>query len=324
MPEDEISEEELNKLDKLDFHKALFLLRTLYRKMLDVLEVFCTGGYFNVRNEVINFYYVLFKETVNQILEMKGFEDLKKEVPELFDSLIGDIEEADMEWEYGYSQMAYKFLGKIENLYIKSGTKSFKLPQALENKLKESNKAIASHIEYEKKLWERTEKSLDKMKKDFDWGDTSKKVGESLQKHPERTINEATPIRIIEMPELKIKGLEKLPQKKKKQTRESILYLNKAGDLYREPKEKYSYLMSESEGRHKIVRYFVENKIYDYYPTRELSTALEKDEISLMKEIGKINNIIQTKLKIKDKILDGKRGSGYRINPKYKIILKNE
>jgi len=175
----EISEEELNNLDKLDFHKALFLLRTLYKKMLNVLEAFCTGGYFNVRNETLNFYYVLFKETINQVLEIKGFEDLKKGMPELFDSLIGNIEEADIEWEYGYSQMAYKFLGEIENLYIKSGTKNFKLPQVLENKLKESDNAITSHIEYEKKLWGRTEKSLDKMKKDFDWGNSSKKVNQT-------------------------------------------------------------------------------------------------------------------------------------------------
>jgi len=144
-------------------------------------------------------------------------------------------------------------------------------------------------------------------------------------------IKEPFPIRIVG--ETEIKGLEKRleaiaktkrEEKKKKQVKGNILCLNKAGDLYKEPKERFCYPMSESEGRHKIVRYFVENKIYDYYPTRELSTALEKDEISLMKEIGKINSIIQTKLKIKDKILDGKRGSGYRINPKYKIILKNE
>jgi len=49
--ESSIESEELN-LDKLDFHKALFLLRTLYRKMLDMLEAFCARGYFTFRNEV--------------------------------------------------------------------------------------------------------------------------------------------------------------------------------------------------------------------------------------------------------------------------------
>ena len=162
-----------------------------------------------------------------------------------------------------------------------------------------------------------------------------KKIKSRIEKRKEEETNQTTkdkefipikeplPIEITKIPDIKIKGLEKLPKREKKQIQENVLYLNRVGDFYREPKEKHCYPMSESEGRHKIVRYFVENKIYDYYPTRELAIALEKDETSLMKEIGKINTIIQTKLKIKGKILDGKRGSGYRINPNYKIILKN-
>jgi len=173
--------------------------------------------------------------------------------------------------------------------------------------------------------------------------ETLKEIKARIEKRKKEQVNQISdnkefiptkepfPIRIVGETEIKglEKGLEKLvkiqkQEKKEKQTKETTLYLNQNGDLYKEPKERYRYPMSESEGRHKIVRYFVENKIYNYYPTPELATALEKDETLLMKEIGKINTIIQTKLKLKDKILDGKRGSGYRINPNYKIILKNE
>ena len=139
-----------------------------------------------------------------------------------------------------------------------------------------------------------------------------------------RKPSEPVAIKIIEMPELKIRGLESSQKKAKRQTREDVLLLNKVGDLYREPKAKYCYPMSEAEGRHRIVRYFVENKLHQYYPTSEIARTLEKDEASLMKEIGKINASAQAKLKLKGgSILESKRGSGYRINPNYKITLKD-
>jgi len=131
-------------------------------------------------------------------------------------------------------------------------------------------------------------------------------------------------IEITKIPDLRVQGLEKFSEKAKKQTKGNILFLNKSGDLYQEPKAKYCYPMSEAEGRHRIVRYFVENKLHQYYPTSEIARTLEKDEASLMKEIGKINASAQAKLKLKGgSILESKRGSGYRINPNYKITLKD-
>ena len=105
------------------------------------------------------------------------------------------------------------------------------------------------------------------------------------------------------------------------------IYLNQAGDLYREPRAKHCYPMANAKNRYKIIRYFAENKLYDYYPTPEIMSNLDyKDKITLRKDIGKLNNIIQGKISLKDKenIIEGRGGSGYRINPKYKIILKNK
>lgn len=101
------------------------------------------------------------------------------------------------------------------------------------------------------------------------------------------------------------------------------IYLNSAGDLYKEPKTKYCYPMGEKSDRHGIVRYLVMHR--GYQPTSGLSNALgRKSEQSIRTEIGKIRKKATRYLKIgEDKIVEGKKDSGYRINPKYKIVQKD-
>jgi len=111
---------------------------------------------------------------------------------------------------------------------------------------------------------------------------------------------------------------------KKKQIKETDIYLNQNGDLYREPKNKYCYPMSEKSNRYKIVRFLAMNRGYRF--TKFISKELDiKSEKTTHTEIGKIRNNIKKYLKIDGKdFLQGKKGSGYRINPKYKIVFKNE
>jgi len=128
--------------------------------------------------------------------------------------------------------------------------------------------------------------------------------------------------KLAEIEIIKEKG-EKFQQKSKGEIKKTVLYLNQFGELYREPKEKYCYPMAEKKDRHKIVQYLVENR--GYQPTVKISSTLEgKNEKSIRTEIGHINSIAKGKLHIKDNFIQGKKESGYRINPKYKIILKNE
>ena len=143
-----------------------------------------------------------------------------------------------------------------------------------------------------------------------------------------RLANEKMAKQFLEKAEMeeKIKNsvLSEIQKKKsdKNKDKKIILYLSKRGELYQEPKEKHCYPIEETSNRHKIVRFFVENCIYDYYSTEQIALKLELVAENLMKQIGNINTIVKGKLKIKDKILEGKRNSGYRINPKYKIIEK--
>ena len=117
-----------------------------------------------------------------------------------------------------------------------------------------------------------------------------------------------------------IAELKSEPEKNnKKQSDIIVLSLNKNGELYR---EKHCYPIKEDSDRHKIVRYFADNKLYDYYPTNSITSELELEYKSFGKIIGVINQMAKGKLKIKNKIIEGKSGSGYRINPKYKINTK--
>ena len=114
-------------------------------------------------------------------------------------------------------------------------------------------------------------------------------------------------------------GKKKVDNEKNKNT----IFLNSSGDLYREPKNKYCYSMGEKDDRHKIVRFLMANK--GYQPTSQIAFQFEdKNEDSVIDTIGKINSIAKGKLQIKDNILLGKRGSGYKTNSAYTFSLKNE
>lgn len=110
----------------------------------------------------------------------------------------------------------------------------------------------------------------------------------------------------------------------KKQVKETTLYLNQNGDLYRKPKTKYCYSMGEESCRYKIIKFLAQNR--GYQSTQLIADrAGNKNKQTTRTEIGKIRNNIEKYLKIDGKdFLQGKKESGYRINPKYKITFKNE
>jgi|GEM_PF-3799712 hypothetical protein len=142
-----------------DFRQSLFLLRTFYSKNLEILEAFMSG-YIAVRNTVINNFYTILSALIDNILNQKGFEDLKKEKPELFESLIGDLEISDM-WEF-VSPKAYDFLGKIEKNYILACSPIFELPKEMEILLKKSDEAIIAHKEFCRSEWEKIKPQFEK------------------------------------------------------------------------------------------------------------------------------------------------------------------
>lgn len=103
-----------------------------------------------------------------------------------------------------------------------------------------------------------------------------------------------------------------------------MLSLNKNGDLWREPKNKYCYKMGEKSDRCKIIRYLADNN--GYRQTLVISSVLGgKDAQSIRTEIAKIRSKAKYFLNVDGKkFLEGRKGSGYRIGLGYKIRIEKE
>lgn len=270
-------------------------------KKIDELYVYwnelikLTKFYFNNKDgqdDEINDIYFEIIANVEKLLEGNGCGGLKEIYKKPFGNMIGcefEIQKQGLTTD-GLFVNLYDFLGRITELSLPDKNNV--------EKIKKDNSAFFTKIK------QYTEQHLAKK--------------EIIQEPP------ATKIEITKMPELRIKKSEKLSEKQKKQIQETALFLNQNGDLYREPKDRYCYPMGEKSNRHRIIRFLATNKGYQF--TEFISTELGiESEKTIRTEIGKMRNNIEKYLKIKGKdFLQGKKESGYRINPKYKIAFKNE
>lgn len=96
--------------------------------------------------------------------------------------------------------------------------------------------------------------------------------------------------------------------------------LDANGNLWREPKNKYCYRMGERSNRHRIVHYLHEND--SYQNTSFITQSIgKKDNQYVRTEISKIRKNIKKFLGTDyADLIESKKDSGYRINPKYTII----
>ena len=105
-----------------------------------------------------------------------------------------------------------------------------------------------------------------------------------------------------------------------KNTKPLIIYLEKGGLLWREPKLKYSHGSSEGVKRTRLIRLLAEHD--GYVKTEILIRKFSYANLSaLSREKGKINSLIKEKLGLIEDLITGKRISGYRINERFQIIL---
>ena len=145
----------------LTFKEALFFLHLLYKKLLEILDAF-TGGYLNIRNPNLNHVYTICHYFIEEICKREDLQNLSKEKPDFFESLIEDIKETDIEWEF-ISKQAYGFLGKIEKMYILEGSPKIKIPIGLQKALKRIDEIIIDHKEYDKKGFDHAVREIEKI-----------------------------------------------------------------------------------------------------------------------------------------------------------------
>ena len=98
-----------------------------------------------------------------------------------------------------------------------------------------------------------------------------------------------------------------------------FLHLDKDGNFWVEPKDKFCYSMGAKSARYKILSYLVDNK--GYQDTKSISNVVKDDNNTqgIRTELFKIKKNIKNCLDIDD-IIQSKKGSGYRINPTYKVL----
>ena len=127
--------------DKIDFHKLLFLLRINYSYIASISESFYTSPIY-FKDLRLNYCYINLLNKINIILKMKGFEELKKEMPPLYEDLISNMDDVGIVWECGYDEMINKFQGCIEKKFINSGCKVYRLQSDMENFYKRVDTAV--------------------------------------------------------------------------------------------------------------------------------------------------------------------------------------
>lgn len=117
-----------------EYAEALFLLKSSYEKLLQILEgILGNGAVF--RNRGLGNLYVVTKGIADNILKLKEFKDLRNEAPELYENIVGDLESMSDEWPY-FSHSAYEFLQKIDAKYIYAGSPKIDLPKSIKEMFK--------------------------------------------------------------------------------------------------------------------------------------------------------------------------------------------
>jgi len=95
------------------------------------------------------------------------------------------------------------------------------------------------------------------------------------------------------------------------------IHLTSEGELYREPRTKYSLLFKAQRATllRKLGR--------DFVSTEELRIASGYgSEEAVRKAVHKINALVRSRLKIKEKLIVGRSGFGYKFNLNLKIVRK--
>lgn len=100
-----------------------------------------------------------------------------------------------------------------------------------------------------------------------------------------------------------------------------VFYLDRDGNFWHEPKDKFCYPMGKTSERLKILSYLVDNS--GYQSPEVLSEHLGgKNKQTIRTEARKIRDNIEKYLKVygRKEVIDSKQDSGYRINPKHKVF----
>lgn len=134
-----------------------YMLRIYYSRVLSIFEAML-GGTVGGENPQLNHYYTLLTIAVDEIIKRDGFKELKADMPDMPESLLGSFEELDMAWEFLQPEMR-SFLGILERRWILLKLPDFGLTKSEQQLLDLTDKAITQHRKLRDRAHEQLEKS---------------------------------------------------------------------------------------------------------------------------------------------------------------------
>jgi len=101
------------------------------------------------------------------------------------------------------------------------------------------------------------------------------------------------------------------------------IFLDKHGNLWREPKEKFNYPIEKGSRRLTIVKLLIEhaNKNDDYIKTEKIADSIHATREQVRADANRIKPIARKNLKLQYDFIEGRQDSGYRINPSFKVKI---
>lgn len=131
--------------------------------------------------------------------------------------------------------------------------------------------------------------------------------------------NEEVMLRLFDRFEERMLQHRLLPEPKSTKSKQNELCLDRFGKLYRDIKHDWYYKFDEDYGRERLIRFLANYRTFHKADVLVNQSGI-KTEKSLRDSISIINKKAGSKLHLEDKLIEGQHGSGYRLNPKYKII----
>ena len=130
-------------MDGVRRKRDIQMLETYWGKIVEIYDV-VSSGYVGFEDQQLNHYYTYLAVRIEEILAKEGFQELKKDAPFIYESLLGVYEDLDVAWEHMRPKML-EYLGRLKKIQIKEGIPSFGLRKDEETLLKLTDEAIAEH-----------------------------------------------------------------------------------------------------------------------------------------------------------------------------------
>jgi hypothetical protein len=150
---------------ELEYQKDIYLLRLFYNRVIAVLDAVVSSSVV-IEDDKLDFAYVQLTASIENILGKPSMKDWQKNVPELYETLLGHAEDIGEGWQYSRTEVL-KYYAKLQKDWMLSNHTEFELDDKLAAMFEELDKLIAAHEKATRQASDNWHKNADKFAKDF-------------------------------------------------------------------------------------------------------------------------------------------------------------